>query len=197
MAIILNAERFRTARLKKAWSQEQLAEVCGVSVRTIQRLEQGGTASLETIKALAAGMNVSASTFSEHVGCQGGTNSDSLIKRVTPLTILTNIGPALSQYLELGFTHIETGDAECVGLGAGSTYLILATANFMAGDFRVKTVSPLVGRTIPYIYVRSIAEAKESLDQESNIIEMVNTRAGTTEAVVMCEDQHLILAAKI
>ncbi|WP_127076957.1 helix-turn-helix domain-containing protein [Rhodomicrobium lacus] len=28
-----------------AWSQEQLAETSGVSVRTIQRIEQGGIAS--------------------------------------------------------------------------------------------------------------------------------------------------------
>jgi len=41
-------------RLQKGWSQEQLAEASGVSVRTIQRLERGQPASLETLKALAA-----------------------------------------------------------------------------------------------------------------------------------------------
>jgi transcriptional regulator with XRE-family HTH domain len=41
-------------RLQHGWSQEQLAELSGVSVRTIQRLEGGQTGSLESLKALAA-----------------------------------------------------------------------------------------------------------------------------------------------
>ena len=41
-------------RLQKGWSQEQLAELSGVSVRTIQRLERGQAGSLESLKALAA-----------------------------------------------------------------------------------------------------------------------------------------------
>lgn len=42
-------------RLAKAWSQSDLAAASGLSLRTIQRLEQGGgSASMETTKALAA-----------------------------------------------------------------------------------------------------------------------------------------------
>ncbi|MDK9720873.1 MAG: helix-turn-helix domain-containing protein [Rhodospirillales bacterium] len=41
-------------RLDRGWSQEQLAGISGVSVRTIQRLEQGAPAGLESAKALAA-----------------------------------------------------------------------------------------------------------------------------------------------
>ena len=41
-------------RLQRGWSQEQLAEVSGVSVRTVQRLERGQPGSPETLKALAA-----------------------------------------------------------------------------------------------------------------------------------------------
>lgn len=44
----------RKLRLEKGWSQEQLAEASGVSTRTIQRLERGGQASLESMKCLAA-----------------------------------------------------------------------------------------------------------------------------------------------
>ncbi|MBL4807291.1 MAG: helix-turn-helix domain-containing protein [Rhodobacteraceae bacterium] len=44
----------RKLRLAKGWSQEQLAEMSGVSTRTIQRLERGGNASLESLKCLAA-----------------------------------------------------------------------------------------------------------------------------------------------
>ncbi|GJL92861.1 helix-turn-helix domain-containing protein [Hyphococcus sp.] len=41
-------------RLDRGWSQEQLAQHSGLSVRTIQRIERGKTASLETLKCLAA-----------------------------------------------------------------------------------------------------------------------------------------------
>ena len=41
-------------RLEKGWSQEQLAEICDLSVRTIQRIERGQQPSLESLKALAS-----------------------------------------------------------------------------------------------------------------------------------------------
>ena len=44
----------RKLRLERGWSQETLAEVSGLSVRTIQRLERGGKASLESLSSLAA-----------------------------------------------------------------------------------------------------------------------------------------------
>lgn len=41
-------------RLQHGWSQEQLGELSGLSPRTIQRLEKGQAASVESLKALAA-----------------------------------------------------------------------------------------------------------------------------------------------
>ena len=41
-------------RLQRGWSQQQLAELSGLSTRTIQRLENGHSASVESLKALAA-----------------------------------------------------------------------------------------------------------------------------------------------
>ena len=41
-------------RLQRGWSQEQLATISGLSTRTIQRIERGQAASLETLKTLAA-----------------------------------------------------------------------------------------------------------------------------------------------
>ncbi|MRX28314.1 helix-turn-helix domain-containing protein [Kangiella sp. HZ709] len=53
----------RKLRLKRGWSQEQLAQVTGLNVRTIQRLERGQNPSLETKKSLAAVFEVDISTF--------------------------------------------------------------------------------------------------------------------------------------
>ncbi len=41
-------------RLQRGWSQEQLAELSGLSVRTIQRIENGKPASAESLKSLAS-----------------------------------------------------------------------------------------------------------------------------------------------
>ncbi len=48
----------QTLRLQKGWTQEQLALVSGVGVRTIQRIERGHTASDETLKSLAAAFDL-------------------------------------------------------------------------------------------------------------------------------------------
>jgi transcriptional regulator with XRE-family HTH domain len=52
-------------RLQRGWSQEQLAELSGLSTRTIQRLERGQPASVETLKALGAVFDVDFSTLKE------------------------------------------------------------------------------------------------------------------------------------
>ncbi|MDN3637722.1 2TM domain-containing protein [Simiduia curdlanivorans] len=57
----------RKLRLQKGWSQEQLAELSGLSVRTIQRIERGQSAGLETLKSLAAVFNVELSTLQPEV----------------------------------------------------------------------------------------------------------------------------------
>lgn len=41
-------------RLERHWSQAQLAELSGLSIRTIQRIEKGENADFETLKSLAA-----------------------------------------------------------------------------------------------------------------------------------------------
>ncbi|HLG15162.1 MAG TPA: helix-turn-helix transcriptional regulator [Blastocatellia bacterium] len=40
-------------RQGRGWSQEQLAEIAGISVRTIQRMEAGESPSVESLKAIA------------------------------------------------------------------------------------------------------------------------------------------------
>src|SRR6056297_1986680 len=53
----------RKLRLRNGWSQDQLAELADVSVRTIQRIERGHAPSLETANALAAVFEVNVTTF--------------------------------------------------------------------------------------------------------------------------------------
>ncbi len=60
-----SSTRVKQLRLQRAWSQEQLAELAGVSVRTIQRLENGDRPGLETLSALAAVFEINVAEFSD------------------------------------------------------------------------------------------------------------------------------------
>ncbi|SLM61290.1 MULTISPECIES: 2TM domain-containing protein [Dickeya] len=55
----------KSQRLARAWSQEQLAELSSLSVRTIQRIENGERASLETLSAIAAAFDINVAVLME------------------------------------------------------------------------------------------------------------------------------------
>ena len=52
-------------RLQRGWSQQQLAELSGLNIRTIQRIEKGQEPSVESLKSLAAVFNLDFSTLKE------------------------------------------------------------------------------------------------------------------------------------
>jgi transcriptional regulator with XRE-family HTH domain len=56
--MFLNKNSLKNLRLKNAWSQQHLADLCGLNIRTIQRVERDGIASFETTMALANAFNV-------------------------------------------------------------------------------------------------------------------------------------------
>ncbi|RBM48700.1 XRE family transcriptional regulator, partial [Vibrio paracholerae] len=55
----------RKLRLKHGWSQDQLAELSGLSIRTIQRIERGEKPSLESLKSLAAVFEINVSELQQ------------------------------------------------------------------------------------------------------------------------------------
>ena len=52
-------------RISRHLSQEQLAQMSGLNVRTIQRVESGHNASLETLKCLASALEVDIETLNQ------------------------------------------------------------------------------------------------------------------------------------
>ncbi len=61
----LNADKIKKLRADHGWTQQQLAEICGLSLRTIQRVELQGIASLETTKSLAAAFELDKSALQQ------------------------------------------------------------------------------------------------------------------------------------
>lgn len=59
----INSARLRELRAARQWSQEQVAELSGLNLRTIQRLESGAKISTESLRALAAVFEVPAESL--------------------------------------------------------------------------------------------------------------------------------------
>lgn len=54
MDMKVDAQRIRSERARRAWSQEHLATITGLGLRTVQRIESTGSASHESIAAIAS-----------------------------------------------------------------------------------------------------------------------------------------------
>jgi transcriptional regulator with XRE-family HTH domain len=65
MAVRVDTDRIKQLRRERAMSQEELAAAAGLSVRTIQRIETEGIASLESKKALAVVFGVALETLDD------------------------------------------------------------------------------------------------------------------------------------
>ncbi len=55
----VRAEYIRQARVQRGWTQQQLAEIADLSLRTVQRVENQAVASNETVSALCSVLEVS------------------------------------------------------------------------------------------------------------------------------------------
>ena len=54
----INRSLIQALRKERSWSQDQLAAAAGLNLRTVQRIERSGDASLQSRRALAAALNV-------------------------------------------------------------------------------------------------------------------------------------------
>lgn len=66
----INTHTIKAERAKRAWTQQHLADVSGISLRTIQRIESTAAGGPESIKALAAAFDLTPDAF------LAGANSD-------------------------------------------------------------------------------------------------------------------------
>ena len=55
---MISSEQVKFMRLQHGWSQQHLASITDISVRTIQRIEKDGDCSLESKMALASAFGV-------------------------------------------------------------------------------------------------------------------------------------------
>ncbi len=86
-------------RISKGWSQEQLSSFSGLSVRTIQRIERGHNAGLESLKCIAAALDIDISTLQKKTSA-----GDELFLGANPILPAVNVRDTAEFYEEnLGF----------------------------------------------------------------------------------------------
>ena len=56
--MMIDKDKVRSLRLGRSWSQERLSEICGLSLRTIQRIENGSNISIDSLDVLAKALGV-------------------------------------------------------------------------------------------------------------------------------------------
>jgi transcriptional regulator with XRE-family HTH domain len=95
-------------RLQRGWSQEQLAELSGLSVRTIQRIERGLPASNETLKSLASVFEIDFSTLqaTQEPSMTTAINSPNA-SFTPPEPPLTNPNASVNADEEAAFRHVR------------------------------------------------------------------------------------------
>ncbi|SEB03324.1 helix-turn-helix transcriptional regulator [Alkalimonas amylolytica] len=108
MEMKINSEIVIKKRKDKAWSQQHLADVCDVSLRTIQRAENDGNASYETQKALCSAFEIDVKDIVLKEKREGGKNR-----------------PAKKSFFILSFIFALFGSALVATVSTASTGVIV------------------------------------------------------------------------
>ena len=108
MEMKINSEIVIKKRKDKAWSQQHLADVCDVSLRTIQRAENDGNASYETQKALCSAFEIDVKDIALKEKREGGKNR-----------------PAKKSFFILSFIFALFGSALVATVSTASTGVIV------------------------------------------------------------------------
>jgi transcriptional regulator with XRE-family HTH domain len=76
----INSDSIVDRRKQRSWSQDELATAAGLNLRTVQRIENEGTASLESMKAIASALQAKLQDFA--------TDGDSPMRRFEYKTVV-------------------------------------------------------------------------------------------------------------
>lgn len=111
MPLTPNAEKIRRWREERHWSQEHLVAVAGVGVRTVQRIENGETASNETLMALAAAFSVDVAALTDDATIKAEAHVKAKTdKKLADLRLAFAINLASYIFGMLVFAGISFGD---------------------------------------------------------------------------------------
>lgn len=116
-----DAAKIRRWREERHWSQEHLADLAGIGLRTVQRIEKGEQASGESLKALAAAFNVDVMALTEDASAKAAAADER--KRAKDLAALK-----LSFWIHLGSWMLGMLVFAGIGLAERNIFLMSVPA---------------------------------------------------------------------
>lgn len=149
-------------RLQRGWSQQQLAELSGLSARTIQRIENGQPASAESLKSLASVFEIDFSTLTSEQDMSTSTTSKQDEKlALAKVRKIKGFYIHLAQYVVvisvLAVINLATNPSKlwffwpALGWGIGITAHAAAVFEyipFFGAEWERKQVEKILGRTL-------------------------------------------------
>ncbi|MGI9386850.1 MAG: hypothetical protein ACR2OX_05420 [Methyloligellaceae bacterium] len=116
-------------------------------------------------------------------------------QRVTPLYLVDDLIAARRRYAALGFDIVETGDPELLGMRAGDTGFIVATAEHARQTMPSQFVEALQTGPVLYIWVDSVDAVRSNLADP--VIDERVTNYGTWELFVESRVGLVIFAERL
>ncbi|OAJ92981.1 helix-turn-helix domain-containing protein [Vibrio bivalvicida] len=131
----VNTKTILNERKSRAWSQQHLADVSALSLRTIQRVEKEGAGSPETVKALAACFELDASelllreetrrnSFEINIRTKLAAMCSSIIV-IFVSTIMFFVQPTMASDIEISADQIESTDENNYQLFSGNVEIFV------------------------------------------------------------------------
>ena len=90
--MLLNTDMIKQQRQQRGWTQEHVAALCDISVRTVQRAEKTGIASMETTQSLAVAFSVEDVSLLANGGVKRAHSSVSVTHLVVLGTVTFVVG---------------------------------------------------------------------------------------------------------
>lgn len=119
--MIISAQLIQDLRAARAWSQQDLAEATGLNLRTIQRIERGGNASLQSRKSLAMAFDLDIADLDpkeQEMSPCPECRSEEVYRYKEPIDSGANFGGELLPKLAPGrFTSAKVLPVVCAGCG--------------------------------------------------------------------------------
>ena len=92
MDMKIDIEFIKQARTDKNWTQQQLADICNLSLRTIQRIEKTGIASHESVASLSSAFEIDKQVFVSEINKAELLDTKPLTTDTSKVTLLSILG---------------------------------------------------------------------------------------------------------
>jgi transcriptional regulator with XRE-family HTH domain len=138
----VDSDKVKQLRKSKLWSQEELADQASLGLRTLQRIEQSGTASQQSIKRLALALEVAVADLL--IISKGFTPYSH--KQIGYFTLI-GLGMVLSFMLSIGvYSYFELNGTEKTGalFTLGASTLIISIVGILFSSLTISVNSSTI-----------------------------------------------------